>query len=707
MLLIPILLLLEWATSMQVGKVQELVPHQFKRYMDSYNLVQTNSSIKQNPIGSYAPYSVLCPATSLIRTADNQPCQQERTYISNRNVLTEVALAKLFERNKIPGFNYTDFHKSKPTKIALAISGGGYRAMLLGAGVLNAFDDRSGELNSLSGLLQATSYIGGISGGSWLVMSNFINDFKPVEVIREKYWSLDIPLLMGVPSFDQLEVRDKIESEPQAEDGGFFSNLRRFFGMAKASVPKESFFSSLTSLFSNSTDKVSITDIFSYYKELHIEVRPKKVAGFYLSFTDYWGRALARRLFSNISKSPGVTMTSSIELESFKTYLQPFPIVATIEKRPDYKDTSKDSHLFEFTPYEFGLWDSYLNAFVPVKYLGSSLYDGISTNLTKYHNISYCVSGFDNVGYLTATLSSLFNHIFVHIYKLVSTVKLDVSEAIYTVLKTFGLSLEYDSTDIPQLHPDYALFSPNPFFGMKGENKSTRDISFNRHMYLVDGGDDGQNIPIQPFLISGRNLDAILAFDFTADLDNYPNGTTIFNMANRYHNRNSSFTLPHFTIFGQNNIKSSFPKVPSRVEFLKNSYNNRPMFLGCNLSDYPDIKISNAISLTDTFATNTTVAAKLKIEENLPPLIIYIPNSNQNPEGFQANTSTFKFTYLENEVDEMLTNGYNLATSSNSTLFAVCLNCAILKREFDKAHLTIESFEVPSICNKCYRSYCY
>ena len=63
--------------------------------------------------------------------------------------------------------------------IAIAFSGGGYRAMLNGAGALQAFDNR--EVNGtntpghLGGLLQASTYVAGLSGGSWLVGSIYVS----------------------------------------------------------------------------------------------------------------------------------------------------------------------------------------------------------------------------------------------------------------------------------------------------------------------------------------------------------------------------------------------------------------------------------------------------------------------------------------------------------------------------------------------------
>ena len=94
-------------------------------------------------------------------------------YITQRNAKTEISLKSLLYRNRIPNFDIETFWsiKTKPIQIALAISGGGYRSMLTGAGVILALDDRYPNSSlCLNGLLQSTSYIAGISGGSWLVM---------------------------------------------------------------------------------------------------------------------------------------------------------------------------------------------------------------------------------------------------------------------------------------------------------------------------------------------------------------------------------------------------------------------------------------------------------------------------------------------------------------------------------------------------------
>ncbi|ODV80849.1 FabD/lysophospholipase-like protein [Suhomyces tanzawaensis NRRL Y-17324] len=653
---------------------------------------------------SYAPYTVLCPSKCLIRKGDMQLSQEEKDYIERRNNLTQVELKRLFLKNRIPDFDDSGiFEANKPIRIAIAVSGGGYRAMLLGAGILSAFDKRTpgSDFNSsgLDGLLQATSYLGGISGGSWLVMSNFVNDFRPIHELKndQKTWDLHAQLLEGVPSFDPNKVQNQLKSSFSAPILGKQSVLKsilRFFGFRKSTSARTSFQSFQGTLNSTVQNKFSLRKVFLFYKELQIEVRAKRMAGFHLSLTDYWGRALVRRIFGVSARTPGATVTSCTNLPSFKRYEQPFPIIGTIQAFPNQTTTSKNSRLFEFTPFEFGSWDSYMNAFVPMKYLGSSLIAGVSNTPTRDPNVSFCISGFDNIGFITATSSSLFNHIFPYLFDLLTDIKLDFSSAISIILKSFGLSLDYKSVLKPQMHPDYALI-PNPFYGFNTKNSVGKNLSSTQHMYLVDGGDDGQNILFQSFLVRAREIDIILAYDLTADVSNFPNGTTLYHSLKRFHNKNSSFVLPSFHSTPPNSttthIKSVFPEVPSQKQIVKLFLNQRPVFLGCDVAkDYPII---------GELLLNSTVVAK---DEVLPPLIVYTTNADY---GYLSNTSTFQLSYTPKEILGMIQNGFNLATSSNSSFFAVCLTCAIAKRHWDRSNNN--GTNIPSTCKRCFETYCW
>lgn len=77
-----------------------------------------------------------------------------------------------------------------------------------GAGALAAFDNRTaGATGSghLGGVLQAATYLSGLSGGSWLVGSLYIQNFTTVESIIDatngllsQIWQFNETILEGV-----------------------------------------------------------------------------------------------------------------------------------------------------------------------------------------------------------------------------------------------------------------------------------------------------------------------------------------------------------------------------------------------------------------------------------------------------------------------------------------------------------------------------
>jgi lysophospholipase len=92
-----------------------------------------------------------------------------------------------FSRAGIDGFDagaYVDRHAGdvgKLPNIGIAVSGGGHRAMLNGAGAMAAFDDRTDGAKAkghLGGLLQSATYVSALSGGGWLVGSMWVNNFS-------------------------------------------------------------------------------------------------------------------------------------------------------------------------------------------------------------------------------------------------------------------------------------------------------------------------------------------------------------------------------------------------------------------------------------------------------------------------------------------------------------------------------------------------
>jgi lysophospholipase len=100
-----------------------------------------------------------------------------------RDLLTRLAISD-FDSNA-----WLDQHAKNASalpNIGIAASGGGYRAMLNGAGALAAFDSRtinSTNKGHIGGLLQSATYFAGLSGGSWLLGSIYINNFTSVQAI--------------------------------------------------------------------------------------------------------------------------------------------------------------------------------------------------------------------------------------------------------------------------------------------------------------------------------------------------------------------------------------------------------------------------------------------------------------------------------------------------------------------------------------------
>ncbi|KAF8489766.1 lysophospholipase catalytic domain-containing protein [Gautieria morchelliformis] len=132
------------------------------------------------------PTQILCPNVPLIHSAC-LPAQQslspgESSYISSRtdNVLPEAWKAYLGNVNAassppLPRYVaeiFTCPSEGLP-KLGIATSGGGYHAAFFGAASLTSLDGRhtTSITKGTDGLLQATTYLTGLSGGSWLTLA--------------------------------------------------------------------------------------------------------------------------------------------------------------------------------------------------------------------------------------------------------------------------------------------------------------------------------------------------------------------------------------------------------------------------------------------------------------------------------------------------------------------------------------------------------
>lgn len=297
-----------------------------------------------------------------------------------------------------------------------------------------------------------------------------------------------------------------------------------------------------------------------------------------------------------------------------------------------------NSSVYEFNPWEVGTWDPTTYGFMPLPILGSNFTAGRLAN-------GSCVSGFDNVGFVMGTSSSLFNQALLRIN----------NTEIQRVLKSVTTSL---LQNVNESSNDVSVYEPNPFFGFR---KASNPNAQARALILVDGGEDLQNIPFHPLLQANRNVDVIFAVDSSADTPTrWPNGTSL--VATFQRNDNSGIANG-----------TAFPSVPDQNTILNLGLNRRPTFFGCD-------------SMNGTGKTPV-------------PLIVYIPNS---PYTFESNISTFTLELNKTERDKIVLNGYNVATLANSTQWRVCVGCAIISRSLERTKMS-----VPSACADCFSQYCW
>jgi lysophospholipase len=315
-----------------------------------------------NAPNGYTPQTVDCPSTrpSIRQAAELSP--EETSWLPQRRNKTISPMQDLLSRLDITDFDVDSFMRTAENNatllpnIGLAFSGGGYRALMNGAGALAAFDSRtsgSSAKGHLGGLLQASTYIAGLSGGSWLVGSIYANNFTSVENI--------------------LELGDDEDAIWQ-------------FDEAITKGPSH-----------------GILDAASYVKSIAREVADKKAAGFNTSLTDAWGRALSYQLVNNVDGGPAYTFSSIAQDATFKSGGSPMPIFVTDGRNPDELVIDGNATVYEINPWELGTFDPTTFAFAPLEYLGSDFSDG------KVSAEGTCVRGFDNMGYIMGTSSSLFN----------------------------------------------------------------------------------------------------------------------------------------------------------------------------------------------------------------------------------------------------------------------------------------------------------
>ncbi|KAF0270268.1 hypothetical protein FOG48_00671 [Hanseniaspora uvarum] len=582
----------------------------------------STSSNAWSPTDSYAPGNVVCPSDlKMLREAVGLS-DQETDWLKKRDAITQPILKQWLETrfakteaeqtliNEV--FNAGSISNERLPRIAIAASGGGYRAMLCGAGQIAGLDSRTTNSDEagLGGLLDSSTYLSGLSGGNWLVGSLAFNN-----------WT---------------SVQDIIDSTADS------SNDDPIWDITHSIIDPEGI--------------NSIHD-FDVWESISNDVHQKKLAGFDVSLTDIWGLALTRDFFPTLTDDKGhgnwgaMSFSDLAKYEAFVNAEMPFTIHVADSRYPGIKVVNTNNTLFEFNAYEMGSWDGTVNAFANITYVGTDVTNG---NL----NSDTCVKGLDSVPFVLGTSSSLFNEFLLDIN---ST---DLPSFLKKILSDF-------LTDLSDDYYDISVWDNNPFYesNYAFENVTSQinynsEITSSKTLYLGDGGEDGENIPLVPLLQQEREVDVIFALDNSCDTDAcWPAGLSLVSTYERQ--------------FGLQRSDLAFPYVPDAETFVNNGLNKRPTFFGCDAKNMSDLAY-------------------------IPPLIIYIPNSEYS---FKSNTSTFKLSYTDKERLEMIQNGFEVITYNNltgSSNYDYCISCAILRRSQERLGL-----ETTDECNQCFSDFCW
>ena len=279
----------------------------------------------------YAPMPAVCPTTPLIRPALSIS-SQEASYISQRYLNASAALASWLY-GVSPIFTNTTTNSSMPVA-AFAHSGGGYRALLVGAGFTQALDIRDSK-TGLSGLYQGLTYETGVSGGAWLLSSIAGNNYPTVSSLYSGLWR---------PAFQ----------DGLLEPGNLLTAAEAYGTV--------------------------VADLLS-----------KAIAGFDPTLVDAYGRLLSYQLLYGSDGGVNKTLSGLRSLSNFTSLNVPFPIVladgldSPAQCLPTVNCTS-----YEFHPYEVGSWDAGVHAFAQTQYVGSPLNNGAAVSCTtNYDNLGY------------------------------------------------------------------------------------------------------------------------------------------------------------------------------------------------------------------------------------------------------------------------------------------------------------------------------
>jgi len=284
------------------------------------------------------------------------------------------------------------------------------------------------------------------------------------------------------------------------------------------------------------------------------------------------------------------------------------------------------------------------------------------------------MTGFDKLSFVIGSSSNLFNEFNTSAAALAGS---SIGAALPFINSSFVQPSSSGSLQ-RNVELDTAIW-PNPF---KGLNSSTYAESSQDVLSLVDGGEDGQVIPLAPLIVKSRAMDVVIALDASADLNGFAVGESMVASQNRTTQDASLASIYRL------------PPLPTSTNvFIGQGLQTRPTFFGCgNFTSASGANISSGGGDT--------------------PLIIYLANGGPPPgQAPLTNTTTSQTIYTNSQIQGMLDQTFDIVTqgfsgSGNTTKdeqWPLCLACAI----FEPARARASNVARAPACDTCFSRYCW
>ncbi|TID18698.1 hypothetical protein E2P81_ATG05680 [Venturia nashicola] len=300
----------------------------------------------RNASQPYAPFLSDCPTDKPLTRPADSISEDEALYTIKRKAKASIALEAWLKKTdpRLPTSNLPS--------IGLTTSGGGYRSLLTGAGIIRAFDAREDKQLPTSGLLQSLTHSCSLSGGAWLTSSIGGNGFPTISSLQNALWRKSFQAPLYIPY----------------ENGSTFRS-----------------------------------SFLSAYDKILDDINSKTKAGFQATITDLWGRLLSYQLLQGPDGGVATRLSNAPDEDYWKNHEAPYPIITALGVNEGLCKPRTRAFQYEFHPYEFGSWDPGVAAFARTKYLGTSMMNG------KPAIPGICIQNFDNLGHVFGTSSNLFD----------------------------------------------------------------------------------------------------------------------------------------------------------------------------------------------------------------------------------------------------------------------------------------------------------